>query len=343
MSAKIIINRTLAMPISGSRFANQIALCKHLIEVGYIPDIILGTSGGCISGMILIICGISSIKCQKSYDVFCVKLNQVLKELDSTWYLTPWSDYSLCNTIIGIKEGSLFNRGHGENLAKHLNIDLQGQPEMWIGTRCRNTAQSQVFCTRSMENSKIRMKGAIYMNNDVQLTTKAAIASCAVPTLVPGIDIEGKTYCDGGVSYASPLGPCSPAFNKGQVSYHVVYISPVRYNSKDDPIASEIENDDTWNKLKSSTAGMVTGLHLPDRNNGIRMVGPNAIKKTGRGKKFLIEALAIQAQSLKSFIELAPIIESHINFLTMKKGDVLETVNEAYKSDYSVRHWYIKS
>jgi predicted acylesterase/phospholipase RssA len=329
------------MPISGSRFANQIALAKHLIELGYQPDIIMGTSGGCITGMVLIICGISSVKCQDSYDIFCHKLNQVLKELDNTWYLSPWSSYSVINTVIGIKEGSLFNRGNGENFAKQLDIDLEGQPEMWIGTRCKNTAQSQVFCTKSKKNSKIRMNGAIYMDGDVKLTTKATVASCAVPTIVPGIEINGLTYSDGGVIHASPLGPCTPAYAKGQISYHIVYISPVRYNSKDDPISDEIEDDDIWNKLKSSTTGMVTGLHLPDRNNGIRMVGPDAIKKVGRGRIFLKKALDLQLICKRSFIEVAPINGSHINFLTMKKGDVLTSVNNAYDAGFSVRHWYL--
>ncbi len=331
------------MPISGAKFTNQIAMCMQLLECGYIPDIILASSGGCITSMILLVCDIASIKCTKTYQIFLSKLNSVLKELDNSWYLTPWSQIPVLNTIYGIGCGSLFDRGRGESFMSKYPINISRQPETWIGTHSVSDGQSQIFCTKTRKDSAIRIKGAKYMDCDLDYITKASIASCAVPKIVPPMTIDGVDYIDGGVSHASPLGPCMPAFEAGQVSFHIVYISPVRYSIKEDPQTAEIEDDDVWNQIRSSTAGMVTGLHLPDRNNGIRAVGENPTQKNGIGKKGLFKALKKQKQSIRSFIELAPLEAEHLNFLTMSKGEAYESVYESYKNGFSVRHWFIAS
>ena len=180
------------------------------------------------------------------------------------------------------------------------------------------------------------------MNGEAKLATQAAVASCAVPTIVPGIEIDNHTYADGGISHASPLGPLADCYANDKISYHIVYISPVRYNKKDDPHTVELEDDDTWNQLSSSMAGMVRDLHIPDRNNGIRMVGPDAKKTTSSGKEGLQRALSIQRCSIRSFIELTPHCPEHVNFLEMKKGDALKSVCRGLeRDDFVVRHWYI--
>lgn len=343
--------RTLAMPISGRLFVNQIWLAMVLISVGYKPDIILGTSGGCITGVLLLLCGVNSVRDRASYCIFKKKVWEILALLDSKWYLSEWSSNLLVSRVIGMQQGSLFDRGYGESLINDIEVDLNCQPEMWIGTRDRTQAKHQLFCTRSRASSTLKMNGAIYANGDVQLITKASIASCAVPTIVPGIRIGESIYCDGGLTHASPLGPCASAYQERSSSssqeeshpYHVVYISPARYNNKDDPCTQEIEDDDVWNQLASSTAG-ITGrsLHIPDRNNGIRMVGPNPKKTVGQGKCALQRALQTQECSERSFIEITPCDPVHLNFITMKRGEAVVALESVYGSDeFTVRHWYI--
>ncbi|CAH6421371.1 Hypothetical protein POVR2_LOCUS366 [uncultured virus] len=333
---------SLVMPISGARFTNQIALVLKLLAVGYKPDVILGTSGGCITGDILLLSGVNSITDSQSYREFRSRVFLILEQLDSSWYLTPWSSSLLMSRIMAVSQGAMFGRGNGESLISGLDVDLDSQPEMWIGTKDRTSNIHQLFCTRSQRTAKLSIPGAIYMNGDLKLATKASVASCAVPTIVPGIDICGHTYCDGGISHASPLGPLSSLYANDKISYHIVYISPVRYNKRDDPHTSELEDDDTWNQLSGSMAGMVRDLHIPDRNNGIRMVGPDAKKTTCYGKSGLRRAVAMQRCSVRSFIEVTPHCPEHLNFIEMKKGDALKSVcNALTRDDFVVRHWYV--
>lgn len=323
---------------------NQIDLSLKLISLGYKPSIILGSSGGCITGVLLLICGVSSVKCRRTYHEFRARVEEVLSHLDSTWYCRPWSSSMLTSRVIGMRQGYAYDRGDGEALVSGIDIDLDSQPEMWIGTHSRTRGKQQLFCTRAKGDSLITIPGAIYASGDVGIITKASVASSAVPTIVPGVNIGDDLLCDGGISAASPLTPCMKAYAEEQISYHVVYISPIRYNSNDDPTPEEIENHDTLNKIRSSMAGMLRDIHIADRNNGIRMVGLNAKKTTGRGRECLQRALSMHYRAERSFIELTPLEPIHTNFLEMKKGDALRDVQRArHRDTFIVRHWYVCS
>jgi hypothetical protein len=281
-----------------------------------------------------------SVKCQETYQIFCDKLSYILGEMTSDWYCKPRSSYSFVNTVMGLAAGSLFDRGNGADVIKEYSFDFSNQVEMWFGTHCKTTAKQQLFCTKHRDEALIHVKKAKYLNNNTDKIVEVVIASSAVPTIVPPILVDGQLLSDGGVGFASPLGPCMEAFHQEMISYHIVYISPTRYNNKDDPQDCEIEEDDMVNKMKSSTTGMVTNIHIADRNNGIRYVGPDAKKRIGKGPDALTKALIKQKKARRSFIEVTPRECSHVNFVDMKKGDVLEAVNEAYFSDIIVRHWY---
>lgn len=331
------------MPISGARFPNQIAICKHLLGCGYKVDKIMGTSGGAVTAMLLLISDIASVTNVATYTSFCFRLNAILQCVDSSWYMTPWiCKSSILNTCAGIANLSMYNKGTGEMFVGALDIDISQQPETWIGTHCRTTSKSQLWCTKNKCDATIQLDDANYVGDDIKTVTSCVMASCALPSIVPSVLIGDCTYVDGGVSYASPLGPCMEVFERGDISYHVVYISPVRYSSSLDPKTEELEDDDIPNIIKSSIAGMVTGLHIPDRNNGIRFIGPNYIKTVGIGRKALSAALARSDRSERSFIELAPLNEVHANFLTLKKGDAYEAVKKSYEGGFSVRQWYVE-
>ena len=234
----------------------------------------------------------------------------------------------------------MFARGTGAEIIKQYSFDFSKQPELWLGTHCKSTAKQQLFCTRNKSNAKILIREAKYLDENIDKIVQVVIASSAVPTIVSPNCIDGQDLCDGGVSFASPLGPCSKIFSEGHLSYHIVYVSPTRYSNKSDPQDCEIEEDDIVNKMKSSTAGMLTDIHIADRNNGIRNVGPDAIKESGKGLDSLKRALHVQTKAKRSFIEITPSHCVHVNFIAMNKGDVYDAVNEAYHSDLIVRHWY---
>jgi predicted acylesterase/phospholipase RssA len=341
MRFKVAVKLKLFMPISGAKIANQFAIIKHLLKCRYMPDIIGGTSGGCIVAVTLIALRVSEVRCERSYLAFCEKLDYILNNLDSSWYARPQSFCQMFSTFKSFKTGYLYDKGRGEEYIKDYALDITGQPETWLGTFDRTAGHHQLWCTKAKDQAIIRMRDANYLNEDIDMIAKVSVASSAVPFIVPPVEINKHSHCDGGVGYASPLGSLMPAFKAEQLSYHIVYISPVRYSSKQDPsVEAEQEDDDVWNKIKSSSTGLVTGLHLPDRNNGVRAVGPNAIKVVGEGQRALMKALAVQKRAARSFIEIAPINAVHLNFLDIKPGDTTKAVSTAYNRGFIVRHWY---
>jgi len=341
---------TLVMPISGGKIINQVAACILLARCGYSPDIILGSSGGCITGALLIDAGIADIKCKKSLKAFEEKLKCSVKKLCTENYCRPWVDCAPLNTIMGIGMRSLFDHGEGAAFTDPRCIDFKKQPELWIGTTNKATRESQLFCTKSKAHSHLKFDDAIYLNGNVDEIVDATIASSAVPTIVPPKKIRGKMYEDGGMSFASPLAPFIDTHQEHNITYHVVYVSPARYNKKDDPKEEELEDSDIWNRLHSGTGGMLTGWHVPDRNNGMRVViaaatrngdKKDVYKQKGRGIQALKECLEVQDRASVSFIEIAPLEPNMVRFLFMKEGDAYEGVCKALENDFSVRHWYI--
>jgi len=297
--------------------------------------------------MILLAADINSVKDHKSFLVFSAKVQLILGELDWTWYATRWSNIAVMNTLKAAAEGSLFDRGNGAERIKAYNISVKDQPDVWMGTQNRETLEHQIWCTKRKEECTMKLKGAKYLNGNVGKITEAAIASCSVPTLVPCVKIGHYHFRDGGVRFASPLGDCLPVFNtalhKGKIPYKIVYISPNRYSEKEDKLSDKVEDDDVWNKISASFAGMATNIHMMDRNNGIRAVTADkrAVTEIGRGVNCLMKALEIQERAEMSIIELVMLDPVYTNFLTMHKGLALERFLEASKREYQVRHDYV--
>ena len=345
------MQKTLAMPISGAHFVNQVAICKHLVQNGYCPDLILGTSGGSITGTMLLTCGIGDVKCRDSYLEFEQKMDEMLSTLCSDHYCLPWCDFEPLSNIIGYGRGSMFNRGTGVDFLMGYDCDLSKQPELVIGTHNKHLQHCELFSTRSSHHSILNEDDIdhplTFLDHDVNQLIVTTTASSAVPLLVPPIWIGAHQHQDGGVSFASPLGPCMNVFNQKQtLSYHVIYISPVRYSRDNEPEGDEMENDNVWSKIGASMTGMVTGLHIADRNNGIRAVcfGYNEAEvhtSSGKGAEALQKALLIQRHAARSFIELAPLCHHRVNFIRMKCGDVKREVDGSYRDGFSVHHWWV--
>ena len=340
--------RTKVMPISGSKIVNHIGASVLLARCGYVPDIILASSGGCITAIMEIAADIASVECFGSCESFEAKLKYLTKHFSTKNYCKPWCSIAPLNTCLALGRGSLFDTGTGADFIDPDTVDFSGQPELWIGTTEYATKKSQLFCTKTRQEARLQFDGAIYLAENVPEILDATTASSAIQTIVPCINIRGKHYQDGGHSRASPLGPFIEAHQEHNISYHVVYISPVRYNKNDDPHERELEDDDIWNRLRAGTGKMLTDWHVPDRNNGVRMVheaaaerGGRVYKQKGIGIEALKEFLNIQEEAYASFIEIAPLKACCVRFLFMQKGDMYKGVCESLENGYSIRHWYV--
>ena len=337
------------MPVSGNRVINQVYLSNEAVRLQCVPARILATSGGTIAAAIMLICDVASVHNRETYLAYRAKIRKFLADLDSSWYCAPSSSWQVISTLKAMSStGSLYLRGNGAEIIKSYNVDITGQPEVVMGTHNSDLSCHQLWCMHSWSQSTVRIPGAKYLDGDMDLIAEAATASCSVPTLVPPVTIDAHRYDDGGVEHASPLGDCMHLFETalgcGTLPYKIIYICPSRYSTNEDPLTEEIEDDDIKNKMKASFAGMVTKIHIPDRNNGIRAVGTEGVvKEKGRGYRALIRALDIQADPLvrRSFIELTASEPVYVNFVDMQRGDALDAL-DACRPNYHVRHWYLR-
>lgn len=338
---------SLVMPISGNRFVNQVWLASELVRCGCKPKRILSTSGGSITAMMLLAADIQSVNSKRTYEVFLTKLRFILAELDREWYCTPRCSIMVFNTLMSLGTSSVFLRGDGEERIKQYNLSSVGQPEVWMGTQNSENMKHQVWCTKSKKEASVSMGGVKYLNDNTSKITKVAIGSCSVPMFVPSIEIEGHQYRDGGMKFASPLGDCLPMFDtsitNGCLPYKLVYISPVRYNLREDKLSDELEDDDIWRQMQGSIAGMVTDIHLADMNNGVRALGKKCERITvfGYDDEALFPALALQDKVRASVIRISPTEATYVNFINMPKGRALEAFEEVRQTRYHVRHDYV--
>ena len=340
--------KTKVMPIAGSKITNHIGACVLLARCGYLPDIILASSGGCITAILEIAADISSVKSVETCKEFEKRLQHLTKQFSTETYCKPWCPIAPLNTCIGVAMGSIFNTGSGANFLNPATMNFASQPELWIGTTEYTTKKSQLFCTRGRHEALLQFDEAIYLDQNVVEILAATTASSAIQTIVPCVIIRNKYYQDGGHSRASPLGPFIDAHQEHNISYHIVYISPVRYNKADDPHEKELEDDDIWNRLRADTGKMLTDWHIPDRNNGVRMIhkaaakrGKPVYKQKGTGIESLKECLIRQENAYASFIEIAPLKACCIGFFFMQKGDMYNNICESMANGYSIRHWYV--
>lgn len=338
---------TIALPISGGKFVNQVAACVLLTRAGYKPDIVLGSSGGCITYELFVAADIDSVKCEDTCHAFEERLAKYLKQFKTEHYCIPRSPIAPINTLIGIGHRSSFAIGHGPTFIDPDDVDLKRQPELWIGTSHHADNSPQLFCSKTRASSHLKMDDAIYLNHDVRRVLLAGQASASLPTIVPPTVIDGVAYRDGGMSRASPLGPFIQHHLDKKVSYHLIYISPVRYSKNDDPHEAELEDDDIWNCVRMKSHGLINGWHVPDRNNGIRVVIDNAEKEgckytkvVGKGIDFLRQCIEQQRKARCSFIEIAPLHHNMVRFLAMREGDVFAAVCRSLENGFSIRHWY---
>lgn len=338
---------TLALPISGGKLVTQIAAGILLGRIGYKPDIVLGSSGGCITYELFLAADIDSVKCERTRQQFEERLGTYLKKFKTEHYCVRRSPIAPINTLMGIPYASTFAIGYGPTFINPDEVDLARQPELWIGTTRHRDNTPQLFCSKSYHTAKLKMNDAIYLNHDMRRVLLAGQASASLPTIVPPTIIDGVAYRDGGLSRASPLGPFIQHHLERKVSYHVIYISPARYSKSDDPHEAELEDDDIWNCVRMHSHGLINGWHVPDRNNGIRVVIDNAEKEgcrykkvVGKGADFLRRCVEQQRTARCSFIEIAPLQHNMVQFLSMQEGDLFKSVCKSLENGFSIRHWY---
>lgn len=206
--------RIYVCPVSGGAFPLQLGLLAECGLAGLRPDIVMGSSGGNVAAYI----GLAS-------DWQAATIPTIATQVNTTMFAQSWWPRYLNffpSLWLGTYMGSVYASGTGafDLFKNNFRPDNIMATEMWTGTMNRETGKGQLFCNLRQEDAKIRRKECkdlsasfrirdvmplTYLDGNIESISSVAVASAAIPVLVPEQKIFGARYVDGGTLFSSPL------------------------------------------------------------------------------------------------------------------------------------------
>jgi NTE family protein len=181
--------RALVLSGGGGRGAYACGVYKYLEEVGFVPDILVGTSIGALNAA-----AIASGK--SASDLERLWLETRTRDVQRFWRPPPW--HSLYDTSPWRKTIARF-------------VDFE---------RLNRSRQHVFICATAVEDGDLH----IFDNRKDTLTPDHILASCSIPVIYPWTRIGETHYWDGAVMVNTPLGV---AANAGAEEVVVVLLSSV--------------------------------------------------------------------------------------------------------------------
>jgi NTE family protein len=178
LSQSVSVETAFVLGGGGAWGAYEVGMLRALLEAGVEPDLVLGTSVGAING--------SAFAADPGLD--CVeRLEKVWTELDSG----------------GVFEGSLFTR---------LSTAIRSRTHLFSNDTLRRLLTDELAGARIEElplpfqcvAASIERAAEHWFTKGPVI--EAVLASCAVPGLLPPVEIDGEHYLDGGLVDSVPLG-----------------------------------------------------------------------------------------------------------------------------------------
>lgn len=357
--------KVYVFPISGGEFPNQLALLSQVYYAilqnfdgsfpgskVYAPSLCLGCSGGNIASYI----GLAA-------DWSPERIISVCKQIDPQMFAKNWWTGPLGflpSALAGIFGGSLYRPGYGvTSLFENLFPTPEKIMEVEILTLAFNKTKeiATVFTNRGEDNSYFppeyfteqnnflyEIDSMIYNDGDVDKIACSTEASYSIPFITNGKSIDGESYVDGGVSYASPFTPIHNLIldnyaptpdRKLQITYFCSY-------DMNDP---DIDRTSFYGKgvIAVSLQQMLHCSILNDRSFAfqiIRSVVENPVFE--EGNKINTDQLAAILKRIenKSYaLVLYPSGAEHINILKFTAADIIDTINKSSKN-YNYAMWY---
>jgi hypothetical protein len=322
-------------------------MCQ-LIQAGYDPDLILGTSGGAVTSLL-----------SMAGDWDPQGIHRMIRRLRNDYFYRSWWPQGLSflpSWALGIFRGSVYR--HGEALDtfcdSYMSKHLLTQKEFWIGTTDQVRGNSQLFCNLSTDESQLPLDKfdlrtmsvpfPIYLDGQPQEICQAVLGSASIPTFVPPQKIRGRFYTDGGIYYASPLTPLRGCFTqlKKQKGIHFTYINT--YDIEEEDVMSSLDFYPGIFRTGAETfANMVRSLLIQDRTTGLCILNPDIsrLRKISlRGNATLLrQFFKFRQECRSSFLELYVKSQDHIDLTDFNPDDILNLVDHV-QTDYWCRFWW---
>jgi NTE family protein len=158
--------------------AHEVGMLRALLDAGVVPDLVVGTSVGAINGVVV---------AEDPSPVAARRLTELWLDLDST----------------GLFSGSVL--GRLTTLAKtrtslHTDQPLRDALTAHLTARTFEELQIPFQCVAASVE-----RAAEHWFSRGPLV-EAVLASCAVPGLLPPVQVGGETYLDGGLVHSIPVG-----------------------------------------------------------------------------------------------------------------------------------------
>jgi NTE family protein len=180
----------------GLRGASEAGAAKALAESGVRPDMVFGTSIGAVNGAVL---------SSGDFADMTSRLEAGWRGLASTGVLRE--------RIVGRVSNML---RHGTHL--HTNEGLRELLREWLPHRTFEELAVPFECSAAC----IETSSEAWF--DTGPLIEAVLASCAVPTLLPPVPIDGRHYIDGGVVNSIPI---SRALERGATTIYVLHVGHI--------------------------------------------------------------------------------------------------------------------
>jgi NTE family protein len=181
--------RALVLSGGGGRGAYECGVYRYLEEIGWQPDILVGTSIGAINAA-AIASGRSASELEAAW------LATRTKDVQRFWRLRPWR--SIYDTTPWRK-----------TLDRYIDFDALAHAEKRL-----------LIAATELETGQLR----IFDNQETMLTPDHILASCSIPLVYPWTKVEGYHYWDGAVMANTPL---SGAIDAGADEIVIVLLSPI--------------------------------------------------------------------------------------------------------------------
>lgn len=328
-------------PVSGGAFPSQLAIYSHLIQNEIFCDILLASSGGNIATYIA-----------SASDWNIDGIRRIIKKLSSRDIFKPW--VPIFNSIVGFFYGSIYQSGDGFKKVLHecFTSDTIVNDEIWTGIYNRERQRPRFMCNRSREDSVFRdctvdenlsyCMELTYLNGNIDDIAISSQASASIPTLIEPQIIEGESYCDGGLSFSSPLQGFESMIIDMYMSFHLIYI-----NSMD---LQQSINANTYQNIldngRLAASELVRGHLIADRLCAYRMLSARSHRAHIKPNFALLDISElpiikmVQNQTERSLLELYPETYEEIDIIDFEGKDIEELLNKAYKC-IKCRFWWI--
>lgn len=338
------------LPISGGGFVVQLAILQHLSENKYEPNLILSTSGGNLSAYI-----------GSAANWKWPKIEKIAREISKEMYISSWNNTSLISLMIGYFSGTMYDKGKGAKdfLNKYFSHQDITKYEIWTGTYNKDEQKTQLFCNRKKKDSILLTKKLIkdknllqtmepiYMNGDIDLTSKVCIASASIPAIVPPQIIDEQAHNDGGIGSASPITLLHESIvytaYKNNYPLHLFYINSVNLSNIDESSTKTKNVIDTWTDAAHNiTKSLIVIDRLAARNVILNMCKDIKNFDCSCNFKNLSLIKKIQRYTNYTLVEIYPHENFEIDITNFNGDQIAELMNDIYDK-CSCHVWWAKT